>query len=249
MEQKKLLLVFVSVGVFLVIVLGAGLLVFKPRPKPVAVAAKDVATSVPATADPSEWVKNPQAVPGLQPAAPGASTRGDVIIIYGERPEGNSATGRTAAVSPDGRLTVDVAVPQTQTQAAPTVPASPAQTYTEAPRSMDPKAAPVPKQQKPIAAKPATSEKKPAPPIKRGDEFWIQTGSFAAKARADAAKEKLSSKGIASLIETKEISGKTYFRVRVGPYSSKDEADYWLALVNTIDGFSDSYITEIKAKR
>jgi len=247
MEQKKLLLVFVSVGVFLVIVLGAGILVFKPRPKPAVAAVKEAVPSTPATADPSEWVKNPQAVPGLQPAAPGSSTRGDVIIIYGERPEGSPAVGPTAAVNPDGSLKVDVAVPQPQ--ATPPVPTPPEPAYREPPKTAAQKPAPVAKKPAPTAAKPAAPAKKPAAETRRGDEFWIQTGSFAAKARADAAKETLSAKGIASLIETKDISGKTYFRVRVGPYSSKDEAAYWLALVKTIDGFGGSFVTEIKAKR
>jgi len=81
------------------------------------------------------------------------------------------------------------------------------------------------------------------------DEFWVQTGAFSTKARADGAKETLGAKGITSLVETKDVNGKNYFRVRVGPYSSKKEAEYWLSLVMTIDGFDESYVSMIKAKR
>ena len=59
----------------------------------------------------------------------------------------------------------------------------------------------------------------------------------------------LNAKGIASLVETKDLSGKTYFRVRVGPYTSKTEADYWLSLVKTIEGFDNSYVSQLKTKR
>jgi DedD protein len=252
MEQKKLLLVFVSVGVFLVIVLGAGILVFKPKTAPDVAAARAVpAPSAPASADPAEWVKNPQAVSGLQPPAPGSSTRGDVIIIYGERP-GDPAASPTAAVSPDGSLKVDVAVPEAQGQTvAPPVPEPPKPVYEPAPVPPSPKAPPAVKKGKTAAPvkKTETAQKPASAPKPVGDTFWIQTGSFSAKARAESSKETLAAKGIASLIETKDISGKTYFRVRVGPYSTKNEADYWLALVKTIDGFDGSYITEIKAKR
>ena len=140
MEQKKLMLVLVSVGVFLVVVLGAGILVFKPRPKPqtamttVTAPAPNAPASAPASADPAEWVRNPKAVPGLQAAPAGsANSRGDVIIIYGERPNGTgqaAPNGQTpspnTAVKSDGSLKVDVAVPQTQNQAVPPAPPRPA---------------------------------------------------------------------------------------------------------------------------
>ncbi|OHE64222.1 MAG: hypothetical protein A2001_00090 [Treponema sp. GWC1_61_84] len=81
------------------------------------------------------------------------------------------------------------------------------------------------------------------------DEFWVQTGSFSAKVRADDASVQLKTKGITSLVETKDVNGKTFYRVRLGPYSSKNEADYWLALVKTVDGFGESYVSMTKAKR
>ncbi len=254
MEQKKLLLVFVSVGVFLVIVLGAGILWFKPRPKPaveqaMAAANPTPAPGTPASADPSEWVRNPQAVPGLQPQAPaapsGASTRGDVIIIYGERPNTNISSPASAApASADGNLQIQVPAPQPSAVPAPPEPPKPyePQAVAKAPK-------PAPKERPAIdkapPKKPAAAKAAP----NKGDEFWIQTGSFSAKARADAAKEILSGKGIASLVVTKDVSGKTYFRVRVGPYSSKSEADYWLSLVKTIEGFDGSYVSQMKAVR
>ncbi|MDR1900034.1 MAG: SPOR domain-containing protein, partial [Treponema sp.] len=91
------------------------------------------------------------------------------------------------------------------------------------------------------AGKPAA----PAPaPVKTYRDYWVQTGAFSAKVRAEGAKETLASKGISSIIENRDIDGKTWYRVRVGPYTSENEASYWLSLVKSIDGFADSQIRQ-----
>jgi DedD protein len=76
----------------------------------------------------------------------------------------------------------------------------------------------------------------------------VQTGSFSTVARAEAVKDTLSAKGITSLVENREVQGKTYFRVRVGPYTSKNEADYWLALIKSIHGFEESLVFKTPAR-
>lgn len=261
MEQKKLLLVVISVGVFLVLVIGAGMLVFAPKAKPAIAALPPVAgqplpADQPASVDPSEWLKNPSSVSTLQQPAPGSSTRGDVIVIYGERPSvvngvdaavGQGVPPAATATAADGTVVVDVA-PQATPQA--TIVVGPQTAPPPAPRA-EPKP-PAPKAESAPKAAPAekpAAKAAPAPAKRSVDEFWVQTGSFSDKGRADAAKETLGTKGIASLVETKDVSGKTYYRVRVGPYTSKNEADYWLSLVKTIDGFDASYVSQVKAKR
>jgi DedD protein len=74
------------------------------------------------------------------------------------------------------------------------------------------------------------------------NNFWVQTGAFSTKTRAESAVESLEAKGIASIIDDSDIDGKTWFRVRVGPYVSENEANFWLALVKAIDGFNDSQV-------
>jgi DedD protein len=54
----------------------------------------------------------------------------------------------------------------------------------------------------------------------------------------------LASKGITSIIENRQIDGKTWYRVRLGPYTSEKEANYWLALVKSIDGFGESQVRQ-----
>jgi DedD protein len=67
--------------------------------------------------------------------------------------------------------------------------------------------------------------------------------------RAEDAKELLASKGFVSIIENREIDGRTWYRVRLGPYTSENEANYWLALVKSIDGFSDSQVRQTTRQR
>jgi len=263
MEQKKLLLVVISVGVFLVLVIGAGMLVFAPKAKPAVAslppaARQSLPADQPASVDPSEWLKNPSSVSTLQQPAPGSSTRGDVIVIYGERPSvvngvdaavGQGVPPAGTATAADGTVVVDVA-PQATPQA--TIVVGPQTAPPPAPRAEPKPTTPEPKTEKAPKAAPAekpAAKAAPAPAKRSAEEFWVQTGSFSDKGRADVAKETLSSKGIASLVETKDVSGKTYYRVRVGPYTSKNEADYWLSLVKTIEGFDASYVSQVKAKR
>ena len=76
------------------------------------------------------------------------------------------------------------------------------------------------------------------------NDFWIQAGAFSTVARAEAVKDSLASKGIVSLIENLVIDDRPIFRVRVGPYTSLNEANYWLYLIQSIDGFEDSQIRQ-----
>ncbi|MCL2094052.1 MAG: SPOR domain-containing protein [Treponema sp.] len=70
----------------------------------------------------------------------------------------------------------------------------------------------------------------------------MQTGSFSSIARAEGAKASLADRGITSIIENREVDGRPFFRVRVGPYTSQNEADYWLNLIQEISGFEDSQV-------
>jgi DedD protein len=127
---------------------------------------------------------------------------------------------------------------------------------------------PPPKQQAPApAAKPRTApsggnaggntspaaSQKPAPAPKPAarvyDAYWVQTGSFSARNRADTVKETLAAKGISSIIENRDVNGKTYYRVRVGPYISQNEADYWLSRIKLIEGFQDSQVWKSQARK
>lgn len=105
--------------------------------------------------------------------------------------------------------------------------------------------------------KPAT--KKPTPEVKKQTtqaaqvtpKFWIQAASYGSKKNAEEAREALSNEKIASEIFTfTDEKGKLFYRVRVGPYTTKSEAEYWQTRISLIDKFSSTktYITNSSAK-
>jgi len=83
----------------------------------------------------------------------------------------------------------------------------------------------------------------PAAPLR---EFWVQVGSFASRSRADALGQRLSDQGIVSRVTTRTSGTEVFFRVRVGPYASRVEAEKFLAWVQRVDGMDGSYISEVR---
>jgi DedD protein len=257
MEKKKLLLVAVSVGVFLVIVISASILIFTPKPsdgdnravsraaspgtvtsapRPIPAGtsgnlqSEATARTQPASADVVDMVRNADGIPGLQPPPPSATASQETnFYINGEKVAQFGATSNgEVGVSIDVRPRSAAGVPSTST-APVTRPAASAPAAK--PVAVSPAA-------KPPAAKPAAA---PASSQSNND-YWVQIGAFSAKVRAEGVKETLASKGITTIIDDRSVEGTTLYRVRVGPYTSETEAGYWLALVKSIDGFSDSQI-------
>lgn len=93
-----------------------------------------------------------------------------------------------------------------------------------------------------------TSNTKKAEP-QTTTEYWIQTGSFAGKINAEKARDSLTARYLKAEIFTKDVNSTTTYRVRVGPYTSKSEAEYWLGTIKEIGDFSSSYISEVKVKQ
>ncbi len=105
------------------------------------------------------------------------------------------------------------------------------------------------------AAVPAPKAVQPAPapvnPVKkvRVTEYWIQAGSFSHRSSAEEAKESLQEKEFESVIFTKDVNGTQYFRVRIGPYKYKAEAEKFLTYVKNIDNFESSQIFEVYVEK
>jgi DedD protein len=248
MEKKKLLLVSVSVGLFLVIVIGASILVFSPREYPSVTMPEVIpAPSGPPRATLAGTAEAPVAAvdqiqlvtdqsAGSQSAAGESPPRSErnlenIIYITGENAEkavrverlndGNTKTFITIPSPRESIITVAAAAPP---------PARPAE-----PKAA-PDAAPAPKA--------GAGESAKAAPAKSGGgpAWWVQTNSYSKKAYADNAKKFLETKGITSIVMNGNVGGKTFYRVRVGPYSSQAEADYWLSLIKTIEGMENSLV-------
>jgi DedD protein len=264
MEKRKILLVAVSVGIFLVIVLSAAILIFPPNTGGDAAARTgSVQTTL---------IEEKPARPALSPQEPVSADAADMIRSAEEiqdlliPPPGrspSSAAATEAADSPDdvaeiaeqsdpSRVVINVPKPSAPGVPAPAPrPAAPAAPAARAPTDPKP-AAPAVSNVKPPAAAP-----KPAAPAASNTrtaaagkstttrtqrDYWIQTGAFSALIRAEDAKDLLASKGLSSIIDDGEVDGQTWYRVRVGPYTSENEANYWLALVRAINGFDQSQV-------
>jgi len=241
MEKKKLLLVAVAVGIVLLIIIGIPLMMVVPRQRstsPLQSSLPNIERDWGAAIEPA-GMQRTQASSAVEPSAytGGAQSR---EVNFSEPVEAPHITTLTVPV-PETAAVPDT--PITQTRKPSTVKltadqsAAPVNTPAAKPVAVAVKAAPAAKP----AAKPSVA-KAPANSAKTHNNYWVQTGAFSTKIRAEGAKESLASKGIASIIDNRDIDGKTWYRVRVGPYISETEANYWLALVKSIDGFAESQI-------
>jgi DedD protein len=284
MEKKKLLFVAISVGIFLVLTIGAAIIVFAPKYSSGAVIAPPVGAGVtmapplpytqvgtgaeatgrgspPATLDTPvpagtarpvdalDLVRNNVDVPGLRPLPEGAGQQGG-FHVQGQPPTStetriNVPRPSTTAVPdtpPAGRA---APVPTQRVQPQPPVHVAPATRPAPAARPAPTTPTPTPA----TLTTPAASPQRPVTPTRAHHDYWVQTGAFSTVTNAEGVKDALASKGIASIIDNRIIDGRPLFRVRVGPYTSINEANYWLALIKSIDGFEESQIRQTETLR
>ena len=75
------------------------------------------------------------------------------------------------------------------------------------------------------AATPAGAAATAAPSAAPGGRYVLQTGSYPEPKAADEAKAKLALAGFVAQVQPVTINGKTWHRVRVGPYASASELE------------------------
>lgn len=249
MERKKLLLVAVSVGVVLLIIIGIPLMIVSPRQNVSSTWQTVPQASVSAIrpkADQQAAIQNPVQVPWQLPGT-GVAASPEAVPADGSQqpvaiqpPAETEQGGKTILTIPEPR---SVGVPSATVTAAAAAPKPVA--VAVKPAETTP-ANPAPVAARPAAARTAKPAASPAPrattPAASTDSnFWVQAGAFSTKARAETVQESLETKGIASIIENRNVDGETFYRVRIGPYLSESEAKFWLSLVTEI-GFSESQV-------
>jgi cell division protein FtsN len=232
-ERKKLLWISISACLFVLVVLAAGFFLLAPK-KGGAQAPATIGNSAPPKAqDPHDFLSAPPPVPPLEQPK---SQDGGVVIVYGDKPSIPATSEVPAAQAAPGGAP-STSTPSTASPAPTAAPEKPTQA---APAK--PKATTVPAAKK-VSANQATV---------KVDEYWIQASSFSNRGRADELKAGLAEKGIAALISVKDISGKSWYRVRIGPYAGKAEAEGWLGRLKAIPGCAEAYVSKTiatKAKR
>lgn len=271
MEQKKTLWIIAASGVFLLVVIGAALLLNAPSASAPATASITTIEKTPVAVKIEEPVISPvetpsadnaldsntlafqkiegaESVPTDQEAAPAAQTSqgaeaqdsaqiaaapANTTIELNTKTSNNvTATSRAGqealsnAGAKSNTSTIYTGNPGTS---------SASKTVAKAPASSS-----APKK---VAAAPA----KKAPVL--SSKYWVQAASFTSKKSADNARATLDDNKIPAEVFTyKDNKDKLFYRVRVGPYTTKSEAEYWKTRVCKIDLFKDtqSYVTEIK---
>lgn len=96
------------------------------------------------------------------------------------------------------------------------------------------------------------SASKSAPAKKVSDRFWVQAGSYTTTKNADEARGILESNKIPCEVFTfTDAKGVLHYRVRVGPYTTKSEAEYWKQRIDTISLFAKNgtYVTNTSAAK
>jgi cell division protein FtsN len=233
MEQKKLLWIIFSVTLFLLVVVGIGIIWLYPSPQeqPVFTAQEEKPQEAGADFDPVEWVRSEQESLGLKEDDSEESDE-NFVVVYGD-----PGTGKAPKKSPLN----------TAKSRASEEPARPS--YSEEETSPQDDAPAVSRE---VAAQvQAEKREEPAPEPQpatrrvRVTEYWIQTGSYSSRARADRIKEELDELGLSGRILSKDIDGSNYYRVRIGPYQEKSEADKFLNWVQQREQFKNSYISQV----
>jgi len=222
--------------------------------------------------DPDSWVRDGSSAPGLDKNLPPPQGNINLTIVNGDNTAANYGTmdvsGLTRTTDPlatvtadgvtqvqitpgeNGRLTVSPAEDKQATDKAADTPKTtakkdkPAKTESAKPTAATAKSPAA----KANAAK-ATQAKPAQQKAVSVAEYWIQTGSFSSKINAEKSRDALAAHYLNAEIFTKDASGKTSYRVRVGPYKTKAEAEYWLGTVREIPDCAKSYISEVKPKK
>jgi len=243
-EMKKLLLVAVSVGVFLLVTITVALIVLTPKSQ---INETAFSSSVPYndTRPITNIIDNISDQSGIADNQIAVNDRPEAVIAA-DRVDGDRLTiqvplpGSTAIPDAPPPGTIPVATIRQAPAATQTPPAS-----TTAVQTTTPAARPAPSaSQTPTTPARTTQPAASTTPARTTTDFWIQTGAFSAIVRAEDAREALATKGLVSIIENRIIDGRVLYRVRLGPYASEREANHWLTIVQAIDGFNESQVRQ-----
>lgn len=159
--------------------------------------------------------KNP-----AKPAAASASASGDVSLP----PAADTPEAPGPLIVPDP---VVVSPPKTPAVQAPVVPASPGSPSSPAASPVPPAVAPVKPAKPALSSDPLgdlaklRSESATADPF----SYFIQAGAFRTPEDAEQQRARLLLLGMQAKVTEREQAGRTVYRVRVGPFDRKDDAD------------------------
>lgn len=226
-DIKRYLIPVLGVSLAAVTLCGIGYLYFSPAPaEKVTVAVNDL------TDDGTEKTAEEaaaEAFDALTPLTPQTETDKPKIVVSQEEPSLVETTPVETAQTDYSRIEIpETAQPSVQPK----------------PKAETPAPKPVVQSQPQTTPKPVQTPTAAPQPKKMSPRFYIQAGSFSTLANAERAQQMLADNDIRSIIETRNIGGKTWYRVLVGAYASKDEANRFKPTVQAVKGFEEAMIRE-----
>ena len=266
MEQKKTLWIIAAVGVFLLVVLGVPAILHYPSRNPVPAYAS--ISPVEKKTSQGGWTKPASEVEAAK--VNDLVVLADNATIYSQNTEIPSGNGTTIDLNalknelvtepqlqqpqninitvniPDAKEEVKV-TPQAEVQYV--AKSEPAVNTVKTIQKAEVKAEKSAKATKTNAVANANTQKAaPAPKAEpKKTQYWVQVAAYSNKKGAEGARSILDENKIPSDIFTyRDNKDKLYYRVRVGPYTTKSEAEYWrtrIIKISEIDNANDSYIT------
>lgn len=159
----------------------------------------------------------------------------DVAKTY--RPEQPKQSRPAKQSAPKDESKVNAAENKTAKAAAPAEKTKPVETPKSAPKT-----APAKTTSKPVAAAPKPAVKEEPKKV----QYWVQVAAYSSKKGAEEARESLDENKIpADIFTYRDSKDRLFYRVRVGPYTTKSEAEYWRQKIEAISEFANqgSYIT------
>ncbi len=279
MEQKRTLWIVAAVGVFLLVVLGAALILYTPQSKQATIANSRVTNSSTAS---NGWISLAPSAP-LQtstntdekadeessvlpekeiPNPAKTELRAEEVNIYAEN--ANVYSEKTELNKLGENATVKAETSEKPTTIVLTEPEKTAEAKASKPEVSKPRPnvavknsvsekqkAPAKSEHKNTAKTAKTEQNKsvPAKPSVKEPEivqYWVQVSALTSRKSADEARNKLGENQInADVFTYTDNKKRLFYRVRVGPYTTKSEAEYWRTKISKIDSFqnSSSYIT------
>lgn len=279
MEQKRTLWIVAAVGVFLLVVLGAALILYTPQSKQATIANSRVTNSSTAS---NGWISLAPSAP-LQtstntdekveeessvlpekeiPNPAKTELRTEEVNIYAEN--ANVYSEKTELNKLGENATVKAETSEKPTTIVLTEPEKPTEAKASKPEVSKPRSnvavknsvsekqkAPAKPEHKNTAKTAKTEQNKSVsakPSVKEPEivQYWVQVSALTSRKSADEARNKLGENQITADVFTYTDNKKRlFYRVRVGPYTTKSEAEYWRTKISKIDSFqnSSSYIT------
>lgn len=279
MEQKRTLWIVAAVGVFLLVVLGAALILYTPQSKQATIANSRVTNSSTASngwislapSAPLQTSTNPDekadeessVLPEKEIPNPAKTElRTEEVNIYAEN--ANVYSEKTELNKLGEKATVKAESSEKPTTIVLTEPEKTAEAKASKPEVSKPRSnvavknsvsekqkAPAKPEHKNTAKTAKTEQNKSVsakPSVKEPEivQYWVQVTALTSRKSADEARNKLGENQInADVFTYTDNKKQLFYRVRVGPYTTKSEAEYWRTKISKIDSFqnSSSYIT------